>query len=310
MSEIVIDRNPRALGASDIKVAPIAYGMWRFAGATGAQAEIDANAKVESALEAGITLFDTADVYGLDSDAPFGAAEELFGHVLKARPALRDQMVIASKGGIIPGTPYDSSAKYLREACEASLKRLQIETIDLYQVHRPDLLTHPAELADTIQTLRKEGKIREYGLSNVTAHQIAALQAHLDHPMATQQPELSALAIEPVTDGVLDLCMATNMTPLAWSPLAGGRLMLHASEAPTSQLSDVITTLDKLADKHAASRTAIALAFVLAHPSKPVAIIGSQTPARIADAMSALDVTLSREDWYSVYEAALGAPLP
>ena len=195
MSDLVIDRNPRPLGASDIKVAPVAYGMWRFAGATGARADIDANAKVETALEAGITLFDTADVYGLDSNAPFGAAEELFGHVLKARPALRDRMVIASKGGIIPGTPYDSSATYLREACEASLKRLQIETIDLYQVHRPDVLTHPAELADTLQTLRHEGKIREYGLSNVTAHQIAALQAAIgiDHTDQSEVREIMSL---------------------------------------------------------------------------------------------------------------------
>jgi len=306
VTHLAIDKGPRRLGTSDLMVAPIAYGMWRYAGTEVA----DASNKVAIALDAGMTLFDTADVYGLDSDMHFGAAEELFGEVLAADPGLRDRMVIASKGGIIPGTPYDSSAAYLREACEASLRRLRIDTIDLYQVHRPDLLTHPADLADTLETLRKEGKIREFGLSNVTASQITALQAHLTHPMATQQPEFSPLAIAPATDGVLDLCMATNMTPLAWSPLAGGRLMLDAGEASTPELADVISVLDRIAGDHGVSRPAAALAFVLAHPSKPIPIIGSQTPTRIADAMSSLDVTLSRSEWYDVYEAALGAPLP
>lgn len=306
MSDLTINRNKRKLGQSSLEVAPIAYGMWRFAGTN----EAEATAKVEAALDAGITLFDTADVYGLDSDMHFGAAEELLGQVLKANPALRGKIVVASKGGIIPGTPYDSGARYLRKACEASLTRMKVDMIDLYQIHRPDLLTHPAELAQTLTALREEGKIREIGLSNVTASQIRALQSHLDAPLATQQPEFSAIAIAPVTDGVLDLCMSWDMTPLAWSPLAGGRLLLDASEAPTPQLADVITTLDGIADAHGVSRTAIALAFVLAHPSQPIPIIGSQTPTRITDAMTALDVTLSRKEWYSVYEAALGQPLP
>lgn len=306
MSDLVIAKGPRRLGQSDLHVAPIAYGMWRYAGTDVPTAA----AKAQAALDAGMTLFDTADVYGLDSDMHFGAAEELLGEVLAATPGLRNKIVLASKGGIIPGTPYDSSADYLRAACEASLTRLKTDVIDLYQVHRPDVLTHPAELADTLMALRKEGKIREFGLSNVTASQIAALQAHLDHPLATQQPEFSAIAIEPVSNGVLDACMATAMTPLAWSPLAGGRLMLDAGEASTTQLADVITALDKIARTHATTRTAAALAFVLAHPSAPIPIIGSQTPARVAEAMSALDITLSRTEWYSVYEAALGQPLP
>jgi len=306
MSDLAIARSNRRLGQSGLKVAPIAYGMWRYAGTDVA----DATRKVEIALDAGMTLFDTADVYGLDSDMHFGAAEELFGEVLAARPALRDRMVIASKGGIIPGTPYDSSAAYLRKACEASLRRLKIDVIDLYQIHRPDMLSHPAEVAETLTALRTEGKIREIGLSNHTSAQIRALQAHLDVPLATQQPEFSAIAVEPVTNGVLDLCMETGMTPLAWSPLAGGRLMLEANEAATPELADVIITLDRLAKERGVSRTAIALAFVLAHPSAPIPIIGSQTPVRIAEAMSALDVTLTRADWYAIYEAATGQPLP
>ncbi len=306
MSDLVIGKQPRQLGQSNLKVAPIAYGMWRFAG-TGVA---DARAKIEAALEAGMTLFDTADIYGLDDGLPAGASEELFGKVLKEAPALRDRMVIATKCGIVPPTPYDSSPAHIRASCDASLRRMNIDTLDLFQVHRPDLLTHPADVAETLMALRSEGKIREIGLSNHTASQIRALQSLLEAPIATQQPEFSAACIDPVTDGVFDLCMSWNMTPLAWSPLAGGRLMLDPGQAATPELADTIAALDEIAGNHGIPRAVAALAWVLAHPSRPIPIIGSQTPARIAEAMAALDVTLTRTEWYKVYQAALGQPLP
>ena len=306
MSDLPLETGPRRLGLSGLEVGPIAYGMWRFAGTD----ETAAHAKVDAALEAGMTLFDTADIYGLDDGLPMGASEELLGRVLKAAPQLRRHMVIATKCGIVPGTPYNSSAGHIKASCEASLARMNTEIIDLFQIHRPDLLAHPAEVAEALADLRQEGKIREIGVSNHTASQFQALQDHLGVAIATHQPEFSALTIAPVTDGVLDQCMAKGVTPLAWSPLAGGRLMLDAGEASTRELADVITRLDALAHTHAASRTAIALAWIMAHPSRPIPIVGSQTPVRIRDAAAALGVRLSRKEWYGVYEAALGAPLP
>lgn len=306
MSDLTLESGPRRLGLSGLQVGPIAYGMWRFAGTDVATAR----AKVDAALEAGMTLFDTADIYGLDDGLPVGASEELFGRVLKEAPDLRGRMVIATKCGIVPGTPYNSSAAHIKASCEESLARLNADTIDLFQIHRPDLLAHPAEVAEALADLRQEGKIREIGVSNHTANQFEALQAHLGVAIATHQPEFSAIAIGPVTDGVLDQCMARGVTPLAWSPLAGGRLMLEANEAATTQLADVITRLDKLAAAHGTTRTAIALAWIMAHPSRPIPIVGSQTPVRIKDATAALGVALSRADWYGVYEAALGTPLP
>ncbi len=206
-------------------IGPIAYGCWRFAGTDVATAR----EKIETALEVGMTLIDTADIYGYDGSAPapgggFGDAEELLGQVLAATPGMRARMVLTSKCGITPPTPYDSSPTYLRRACEASLRRLQVDTIDLYQIHRPDLLAHPAEVAGALDELVASGTVRAIGVSNFTVAQTRALQAHLDTPLVCTQPEFSPLALDPITDGTFDLAMETGLVPLAWSPLAGGWL--------------------------------------------------------------------------------------
>jgi predicted oxidoreductase len=253
-----------------------------------------------------MNLIDTADVYGLDwGGTGFGRAEEILGDVLAAAPHLRDRMVLATKGGIVPPTPYDSSPRYLRSALEASLRRLRVDVVDLYQIHRPDLYTHPADVAITLTAFREEGKVREVGVSNHTPAQVAALQAHLDFPIVSNQPELSALHLDPVRDGTLDQCMELHMVPLAWSPLGGGRLVSGEGVRP-----ELLAEIDRLAEREGVDRAQLALAFVLAHPSAPVAIIGSQSPDRIASSTSALGVTLSRADVYAIVQASEGVPLP
>lgn len=282
---------------------PLGWGMWRLKGGD-AQAALRL---AETALELGWTLFDTADIYGPDNGEPFGAAEALLGAALRLQPSVRDRIVLASKGGIDPPKPYDSSADYLVRACEASLARLGVETIDLYQIHRPDILTHPAEVAAALDRLRQSGKIREAGVSNHTAAQTAALMAHLPFKLASIQPELSALAIDAIFDGVLDQAMERTLAVLAWSPLAQGRL---AGDGATDRERAVIAALDRIAAAQGASRTAAALAWVLAHPARPIAIVGSQTPQRLREAAKATSVRFSREEWYSVLVAARGAPMP
>ena len=143
--------NNRRLGSSDLQVGPIAYGCWRLAEGDSAEAR----GKIEAALDTGWNLIDTADIYGFDGQEGFGRAESLLGEVLTEAPALRQQMVLATKGGIRPGVPYDSSPEYLRSACEASLRRLGVDVIDLYQIHRPDTLTHPEELASALMELQE-----------------------------------------------------------------------------------------------------------------------------------------------------------
>lgn len=300
------NQDRRNLGRSALEVGPLAYGLWRFVGSDVRSAA----QRIQAALEAGMNLIDVAAVYGLDwGGQAFGESETLLGKVLAQEPGLRSRMVLATKFGITPGIPYDSSREAVISSCEDSLRRLRTDVIDLFQVHRPDVLTHPAELADALETLRRQGKIREAGVSNYNARQTILLQQYLDFPLATLQPEFSALAVEAAFDGVLDFAISRDMTPLAWSPLAGGRLATGGDGADPA-VRRVSARLDELASHHATTRTAVALAFVLRHPSKPIPIVGTQSIERIASATDALRINLTRSEWYSLVVAARGEPLP
>ncbi len=295
------------LGRSGLEVAPLGWGMWRFAGTDPATAQ----RRIEAALDIGCTLFDTADIYGYSTPEGFGAAELLLGRVLHAVPALRQRMLLASKGGIFPPLPYDSSASYLTQACEKSLQRLGVDCIDLYQIHRPDVLTHPHEVAATLERLRQAGKIRAAGVSNYGAAQLDALCACMPFPLASIQPEFSPLAIEPLSDGLLDAAMRHGLAVLAWSPLAQGRLGEGKPPAAANERSAAVcAALDRIAARAGVPRSAVAYAWVMAHPSRPVPLIGSQDPDRIRAAAAAYNVAIRREEWYQVLEAARGAPLP
>ncbi len=303
MSESRQSHEPRPLGKSGISVSPLAWGMWRFKG----ESVADARLLVETALESGITLLDTADVYGADTPYGFGSSEGLLGKVLRDAPHLREKFVLASKGGIILGVPYDSSADYLVAACDASLQRLGVEKIDLYQIHRPDVLAHPAEIAAALTKLREQGKIDAVGVSNYLPSQVAALQAHLPFALTSIQPEFSPLAIEPLSDGVLDQALERDLAVLAWSPLGGGRLVGQGTD---DRGRAVIEALDVVAREQLVDRAAVALAWIMAHPSRPIPIVGSQTPERIKASADALRVKLSRTQWYAILTASRGVPLP
>ncbi|MFN4114687.1 MAG: aldo/keto reductase family oxidoreductase [Sphingomonadaceae bacterium] len=293
-----------ALGQSGLSVAPIAWGMWRLA--EGGRTAAEAARLVHAALDAGITLLDTADIYGFDGAGGFGDAEALLGEVLAAEPALRGRMVLASKGGILPPLPYDQSAQYLGGAINASLSRMQVERIDLYQIHRPDILTHPQEVARTLQDALASGKIGAIGVSNFTIQQIEALSRFLDTPLATTQPEISPLRIECFENGELDQAMRLGLTPLAWSPLGGGRLLAPESERDRA----VAAELDRIGGEHGVSRSVAAYSWLMAHPARIIPIVGSQNAGRIAEAAQASTVRWTRQDWYAVLVAARGERLP
>ena len=292
-----------ALGATDVLVSRLAWGMWRFQGNDLARAR----ALVDAALDAGINLFDTADIYGFNGRDGFGDAEILLGRLFAADPGLRPGLVLASKGGIVPGVPYDSSADYLVAACEASLRRLGTDHLDLFQVHRPDVLTHPAEVARALESLVASGKVRAVGVSNYTCPQVAALVAHLQIPLTSIQPQFSPLVLEPLANGTLDLAMQHRISVLAWSPLAGGRLGEPGNDAPAQR---VCAELDRQSQRCGVSRAAATYAWIMAHPAGIIPIVGSQQPSRIRAAAAAYQVEWTRADWYRVLVASRGVALP
>ncbi len=304
MSQLPLPPATRTLGASGIAISPIAWGMWRLA--EGGRSAGEAARLVHAALDAGITLLDTADIYGFDGQHGFGAAETLLGEVLAAEPGLRARMVLATKGGIRPPAPYDQSPAYLAEAIDASLRRLGTERIDLWQIHRPDILAHPQETARALGAAVAAGKIAALGVSNMTQAQIAALNHFLDMKLAVTQPEISPLRIAAFENGELDQAMMLGLTPLAWSPLGGGRLANPQAPRDVS----VAAALDTVARQQGVSRSVAAYAWLMAHPAGIVPIVGSQQAGRIAEAAQALTVTWSREEWYNVLVAARGEKLP
>ncbi len=302
MSTSLVSSSRRRLGEHGPEVGALGYGTWRLTAD-----DVAANQHLlETALDAGMNLIDTADVYGLDHGGTgFGQNEERIGEVLAAAPHLRERMVLATKGGILPPLPYDSSPEYLRSAVDASLRRLGVESVDLWQIHRPDMFTHPADVAAVLEELHRAGKIGAVGVSNFTVSQHEALAAHLSLPIVSTQPEFSVAHLDPMRDGTFDRAMRDGVVPLAWSPLAGGRVL--SGEGLRAEL---INVLDRLAAREEVDRATIAIAFVLAHPSKPVALLGTQTAERLVEARAAASVTLDRTDVYEIVAASEGQPLP
>ncbi len=284
------------------EISPIAWGMWRFAGADLRAAR----ARIDAAFEAGVTLFDTADIYGADTPGGFGSAEALLGDVFAEAPGLRERMVLATKGGIIPGVPYDSSASYLASAIDMSLRRLRTDHVELWQIHRPDLLAHPQEIARVLEEAHRMGKIGAVGVSNFTPSQTSALAKFLPVPVISHQREFSPLHLAPLFDGIFDQSMAEGMRFLAWSPLGGGRL----GDPADARGQAVAALLDAKAAEYGVSRAAATYSWVMAHPARPIPIVGTQTIERIRDIPHAFTPRWTRAEWYAVLQTSMGERLP
>ncbi|MCU1377000.1 MAG: hypothetical protein JWO68_4286, partial [Actinomycetia bacterium] len=241
-----------SIGSSKLVSSRLAYGCWRIAG-TWEPSEVTSDSvksgikAVLSAYEAGYTLFDHADIYC------HGVAEDVFGKALKQTSGMREKILIATKCGIrFPGEPwsdspqrYDFSKQHIIDSCEGSLKRLGIETIDLYQLHRPDFLADPDEVAAAFTELRDSGKVREFGVSNFRPSLLSALQKACPMALVVNQIEISLARLAPFEDGTLDQCLENKMTPLAWSPLGGGVLGLHENNAPPGHKHHVSLNLQE-----------------------------------------------------------------
>jgi len=309
------------LGSSPLVSTRLAYGCMRVSGtmerdrltpaleAAGRQA-------ILAAYEAGYTHFDHADIYGN------GLGEEIFGRVLRDVPGMRDRVVIASKCGIRwqgdpdPSAPHrwDFSREHIVRSCEGSLRRLGTDRIDLYMLHRPDYLADPQEVAAAFGELKRQGKVREFGVSNFRPSYLSMIRGACPVPLAVHQVEIHLARLDCLEDGTLDQCLEDGVTPVSWSPLARGLLGDGGRPDPADPraagLRALVESLDAMAKRLGVSRAVLSLAWLLRHPAGIVPVVGSTDPARIRDAARADALELGREDWYAILAAARMEALP
>lgn len=284
------------------------YGTWRLLD-TQPTAQ-DLNRRLHTCLELGITTIDTAEIYGLY------AVEELLGAALALTPGLRDQLEIITKAGIYVPNPhhparhtahYNASAPRLVKSLEKSLRLLGTDRVELFLVHRPDWLARADDTAAGLNELRRAGKIHAAGVSNYSASQFDLLNARMDQPLVTNQVEFHLLHMEPIHDGTLHQCEKLGLLPMAWSPLAGGRIFDPNNPAAARLAAAAQCMAPRY---HGATLEQLAYAWIMAHPSKPRPVIGTNQLQRIQSAAQAAGITLEREDWYALWQAAQGRKVP
>lgn len=285
----------------ELEFSRIVYGTWRL-GDDPDTSPKHIQAKIESCLAQGITTIDQADIYGGYT------AETLLGAVFKAVPALRDQVEIITKCGIVGPfgryadarvKHYDSSAVHIERSVDFSLRDMNIERIDLLLIHRPDLLMDHHETGAALDRVIASGKVRAVGVSNFRPHDFSLLQSATQARLLTNQIELSLLTHESLVNGDIAFLQERGLSPMAWSPLGGGRLPEAASPLLAARLEEV-------AEANGVDGAAVAVAWLLAHPARILPVMGTNRLSRIAAFSDALKVRMDRETWFELYTASLG----
>ena len=300
--------NQITMVAQQLHFSELVQGYWRLAewGMT-AQQRLTF---LEQHLELGITTVDHADIYGGYQ------CEALFGEALALKPSLRQQLQIVTKCDInLCNTKYpqrrinhyDTSKQHIVESVNNSLVNLQVDNIDLLLIHRPDLLMDADEVADAFAELKQQGKVNHFGVSNFMPSQFDLLQSRLEQPLVTNQVEINPLNFEVAHDGTLDQLQMNRIKPMAWSCLAGGEIFTGQSE----QAIRVRKVLEELKEEVGAkSIDQVIYAWVRKLPSKPLPIIGSGKIERVQAAVDAIDINLTREQWYRVWVESKGHGVP
>ncbi|MFH0273474.1 aldo/keto reductase [Vibrio jasicida] len=261
-------------------------------------------------IELGITTVDHADIYGNYE------CEALFGEALALEKSVRQQIQIVTKCDInLCGdkTPerkinyYDTSAAHIYQSVNNSLERLKVDEIDVLLIHRPDVLMDADEVAEAFTELHKVGKVKHFGVSNFSPSQFELLQSRLGKPLVTNQVEINPLNFEVAHDGTLDQMQALRTRPMAWSCLGGGAIFTGDSE----QAVRIRNELEAIREEVGAnSIDEVIYAWIRRLPSKPMPIIGSGKIERVQAAVNALDIELTREQWYRVWVASKGHGVP
>ena len=318
---------------TDLSVSRICAGCMGLGGGWDPSTRIDATMEkqaaylIERALDLGINFFDHANIYAR------GRAEEVFGRVLALRPALRQQMVLQTKCGIRwadepAGSPqrFDFSFEHILASVEASLKRLHTDSIDLLLLHRPDALWEGEEIARAFEKLKKSGKVRYFGVSNFNRFQMEYLQSFLPDPLIANQVQMSLLHYDFAEvgisfnqrapgypdgwEGLLEYCRLKGVSLQAWSPLDRGALIGRDLSGKPENVLAAAALVKKIADQRGVPPDAVALAWLLRHPAKIIPVVGTANPDHLSASARAVEVELSREEWYSLFAAARGRAMP
>lgn len=289
------------ISLGEIRLSRLVYGMWRI-GDDANTSPAHVQAKIEACLAQGITSFDQADIYGGYT------AEAILGGALRASRGLRDQMQIITKCDIVAPAGrhsaarvkhYDTSAGHINASVEASLRDMSIETIDLLLIHRPDPLMDHHETGGALDALVDSGKVRAVGVSNFRPWDVNLLQSAMKARLATNQIELSLLAHAGFTNGDVAFHQQHATPLMAWSPLAGGRLLAETDVG----LRDRLT---RIGADHGTDWTAVAVAWLLRHPARILPVLGTNTLSRIAAISDALKIEMDRQTWFELYSLAMG----
>lgn len=293
---------------NDLEFSRIVHGYWRL---------IDWNISnddlvklIEEVYDLGITTVDHADIYGNFR------CEEKFGEALKLKKGLREKLQIVTKCGIkFPSENrpenkshcYDTSKEHIIKSAERSLKNFNTDYLDVLLIHRVDALLNPEEVAEAFNKLQNDGKVRYFGVSNFLPSQFNMLNSYLDNKLITNQVEISPLCLNAFEDGTLDLMLEKRVKPMAWSPLAGGRLFRDNDERSLR----VKKVLNKIKEEvYAKDIDELAYAWLLMHPSKIMPIVGSGKIERIKSAIRATEIKLTRDQWFEIYVASRGVDIP
>lgn len=300
------------LGTSNLMVSTIGLGCMSMARLT----PKEATAVVDNALELGVNFFDHADIYG------GGKSEEIFSKAIDLKSSVREKVIIQSKTAIRKGF-YDFSKEHILTSVDESLSRLNTDYLDVLLLHRPDALMEPDEVAEAFDILEKNGKVRHFGVSNHNPMQIELLKQSVKQELIVNQLQLSLMHTGMIDAGinvntqdnnsinrdgsVLDYSRLNKMTIQAWSPIKSGgdgEVFIDNPNFP-----DINNKLKEIGKRYGLDSSGAAIAWILRHPARIQAIVGTMTPDRLKQYVLAYDVELTREEWYELYRSA-GNPVP
>ena len=305
--------NKVKLGTTGLQVSQIALGCMRF----GLKEESEVEALIEKAVELGINFVDHADIYQWGKNS-----EEMFGTVLKKKPSLREKLYVQTKCGICRGY-YDFSAEHIIESAENSLRKMNIDKIDVLALHRPDALIEPEEVAKAFEFLKNAGKVQHFGVSNMNPLQMQLIEKYTGEKLMVNQVEFSVVHSGLVDAGIfvnmkesegqmrdgglLDYARLNDVTLQAWSVLQIS--LRDGTFIDNKEYQPLNDKLQELADLYGVTKNAIAIAWILRHPAKMQAIVGTTDVKHLEELCKASEVTLTRPEWYELYLAA-GHKLP